>query len=77
MLNPAGEPTIAIQRLHVLGGIGGAAVGVYCGIHFVIPFLATVLVWWLGSKLLTGDRKILLPAFSVQAGHCLWMTASP
>jgi hypothetical protein len=74
MRNPDGEPTIAMQSLHVLAGIGGGAVGVYCGIHFVIPFLTTVLVWWLGSKLLTGDRKILLAAFSVQAGHGLWMT---
>jgi hypothetical protein len=68
------EMTIAAQGLRVLGWAGGAAVGAYCGIHLLIPLFATVVVWWLGSKLLRDDRRMVLPAFSVQAGHCLWMS---
>lgn len=62
------------KALGILGWIGGAAVGTYSGINLLIPLFGTGAVWWGGTRLLKDDKKIILPAFSVNTGHCLWLT---
>ncbi len=64
----------ASKALGVFGWIVGAAVGSYSGINLLIPLFATGAVWWVGARLLKDDKKVILPAFSVNAGHCLWLT---
>jgi hypothetical protein len=59
--------------LRVIGGLAGAAVGSYAGINLLIPLCATGAAWWIGTKLLSEDRKAILPALSVQSGHALWL----
>ena len=59
--------------LRVLGGLAGAAVGSYAGINLLIPLFAAGAAWWIGTKLLSEDRKAILPALSVQSGHALWL----
>jgi hypothetical protein len=51
-----------------------AAVGQYSGINLLIPLCTTGLVWWGGSTFLKNEKKPLLAAFSVSAGHCLWLS---
>jgi hypothetical protein len=65
---------VGFKVLGILGGIVGAAVGQYAGVDLLIPLLATALVWWGGSKLLKDERKEILPAFAVNAGHFLWLS---
>ena len=65
---------VGFKVLGILGGIAGAAVGQYAGVDLLIPLLATALVWWGGSKLLKDERKEILPAFAVNAGHFLWLS---
>jgi hypothetical protein len=62
--------------LGILGGVVGAVVGQYAGVDLLIPLLATTLVWWGGTKLLKDERKVILPAFAVNAGHFLWLSLS-
>ena len=58
----------------VFGWIVGAAVGTYSGIILLIPLLATGTVWWVSERLLNDAKKVILPAFSINAGHFLWLT---
>lgn len=60
--------------LGIIGWIVGAAVGQYSGINLLIPLCTAGLVWWGGSTVLKNERRPLLAAFSVNAGHCLWLT---
>ncbi|HKC05759.1 MAG TPA: hypothetical protein VKJ67_02750 [Methylomirabilota bacterium] len=49
------------------------AVGVYSGMHLLIPLALTGLVWW-GARALLPDRSPdYLAAAAVQAGHLLWI----
>lgn len=60
--------------LGVFGWIVGAAVGTYSGINMLIPLFATGAVWWVSTRLLKDEKKMILPAFCVNAGHFLWLT---
>jgi hypothetical protein len=62
------------KALGIVGWIGGAAVGNYCGINLLIPLVATGAVWLVASKIMGEERKIILPAFSTNCGHFLWLT---
>jgi len=63
----------ASKTLGIFGWIMGAAAGIYSGINLLIPLFATGAVWWVGERLLNDEKKVILPAFSVNAGHCLWL----
>lgn len=63
----------ASKALGVFGWITGAAIGTYSGINLLIPLFATGSIWWVGARLLKDEQKVILPAFSVNAGHCLWL----
>lgn len=49
------------------------ALGVYSGVHLFLPLGATVLAWWVGTRILPESRREVLPAAAVQAGHLLWL----
>jgi hypothetical protein len=55
------------------GWVGGAAVGTYSGINLLIPLFATGGVWWVSTRLLRDEKKLIIPALSVNAGHFLWL----
>jgi hypothetical protein len=67
------EITTSSLVLRALGGLAGAAVGSYAGINLLIPLCATGAAWWIGTTVLSDDRKAILPALSVQSGHTLWL----
>jgi hypothetical protein len=73
-LPAAGQKGLGLKVLGIVGGIVGAAVGQYSGIDLLIPLFATALVWWGGSKLFPEEKKAIVPAFAVNAGHCLWLS---
>ena len=75
MSNPPAEPkeSLMSKALGIVGWIAGAAIGIYSGINMLIPLFATGAVWWAGSKLLKDEKKVILPAFAVNAGHFLWL----
>lgn len=76
MSNPptALQESLMSKALGIFGWIAGAAIGIYSGINMLIPLFATGAVWWGGSRLLKDEKKVILPAFSVNAGHFLWLT---
>ena len=57
--------------LGIVGGLAGAVVGQYSGVNLLIPLFATGLVWWGGTKVLKDEKKEILSAFAVNAGHFL------
>ena len=61
------------KAMGIFGWIGGAVIGTYSGINMLIPLFATGAVWWGGSRLLRDEKKVILPAFSINAGHFLWL----
>lgn len=61
------------RALDVLSWVVGAVVGRYSGINLMIPLFASAAVWWLGNKLLSDHRKVVVPALSINAGHFLWL----
>lgn len=66
---------ITLKVRNAAGWIAGAAVGAYTGINLLLPLFATSGVWWSSKKLLTGEKKLIIPALSVNAGHFLWLSA--
>lgn len=52
----------------------GVAVGVYSGMHLLVPLALTSLVWWAGRKLFPERSPDYVAAAAVQAGHLLWIT---
>lgn len=76
MSNPPAEPkaTLPSNAKGIVGWIAGAAIGTYSGINLLIPLFATGAAWWTASKLLRDEKKLILPAFSINAGHFLWLT---
>lgn len=58
----------------IVGWIVGAGVGVYAGIHLLVPLGFTAATWWGGKKLLGSETRPYLPAIAVQAGHLLWLS---
>jgi hypothetical protein len=49
------------------------AVGVYSGVHLLIPLVLSALIWLAARKLLPDRSPELLAAAAVQAGHLLWI----
>jgi hypothetical protein len=48
------------------------AVGIYAGVIFLVPCLASVAVIVLGHKLFNEDRRCVLLAFGIQGGQLVW-----
>jgi hypothetical protein len=61
------------KALQTLGGIVGAGLGIYSGIHVMIPIVAASGAWWVGKKFLPPARLPFLPAIAVQTGHLFWI----
>ena len=49
------------------------AVGVYSGVHLLIPLVSSGLIWWALRKLLPDRSPDFAAAAAVQAGHLLWI----
>jgi len=49
------------------------AVGVYSGVHLLIPLVSSGLIWWALRKLLPDRSPDFVAAAAVQAGHLLWI----
>ncbi len=64
------------QATGIVGGVVGAAIGLYSGIILLIPLFATGLVFWAGVKIIKGEKKMILPAFSVNAGHFVLLASA-
>jgi len=69
----APKESLISKALGIISWIVGASIGIYSGINLLIPLFATGAVWWAGSKLLKDEKRMILPAFSVNAGHFLWL----
>jgi hypothetical protein len=57
----------------VIASLLGAAVGVYAGIHVLVPAVGAAVTWLIGSRLLRPAQPAYLPAISTQAAHALWL----
>jgi hypothetical protein len=66
-------PSTTFKVSSVAAGLAGWAVGRYSGINLLIPFAASVIFYIAAKKLLPKDKQIIVPAFSVQAGHLTWL----
>lgn len=53
--------------------IGGASVGMYTGIHLLIPLGLFVFVMWIGNKRLDTNQLNYLPSIAVQFGQFIWL----
>jgi hypothetical protein len=51
----------------------GVAVGVYSGMHLLIPLVLTGLVWWAARKRFPDRSPDYVAAAAVQAGQLLWI----
>jgi hypothetical protein len=58
----------------ILATLVGVAVGMYSGIHLLIPLVLTGVVWWGARRLLPDRSSDVLVAAAVQIGHLLWIT---
>ena len=65
-------PSTTLKISSVVGAAIGWGLGAYSGANLMIPLVATGAVFFAAWKLLPEDRRIALPALSVQAGHLLW-----
>lgn len=63
----------AMEARNAIFSLLGAGLGWYCGMAFLVPFLLSAAVAWLGYKVLRGERKSVLLALSIQGGQFLWM----
>lgn len=57
----------------VLAGIVGIIVGRYAGFALVIPTGIAVAVYAVGSRQVSGARRLVMPAVAVVGGHLGWM----
>jgi hypothetical protein len=73
MSDSTGDTQVAKPNsLGYLSWFGSAAVGVYSGIHLLIPVVAAAVVWQAGTKRFSEAKKVIIPAFALNAGHFLW-----
>lgn len=70
----ATEPARRLRIPNLIGALVGAGVGLYSGIHLIVPVVATAAAWWVGKKALKADRSIFLPAIAIQTGHLIWFS---
>lgn len=55
-----------------IGWITGGAVGLYFGLYLLIPAVTIGAIWWITDKAIRdGNRRLFVPAFSVQTGQLL------
>ena len=57
----------------IVATVGGIGVGVYSGMHLLVPLVLTGLAWWAGRKLFPERSRDYVAAAAVQAGHLLWI----
>lgn len=57
----------------VVATVVAIALGVYSGLHLVIPLALTGLVWWAARKRFPDRSPDYIAAAAVQAGHLLWI----
>lgn len=57
----------------IVATVVGIAVGVYSGLHLLIPLALTGLVWWAARKRFPDRSPAYVAAAAVQAGHLLWI----
>ncbi len=57
----------------IVATVVGIAVGVYSGMHLLVPLVLTGLAWWAGRKLFPDRSRDYVAAAAVQAGHLLWI----
>lgn len=63
------------QRVAVMAAaLVGIGVSRYTGLLGLVPLAFTAAAWWLASRLLGENKRLVIPAFAVQCGHALWMT---
>jgi hypothetical protein len=55
-----------------LAGLGGALVGIYCGLNLVIPFAASMAAIWVLQQTIKGASRPFVHAAGVQIGHLTW-----
>jgi len=67
------KASVAAQALNAAGAVLGAALGIYAGVIFLVPCLASVAVIVLGHRLFNEDRRCILLAFGIQGGQLIWL----
>lgn len=61
------------QAGNLIGGLFGAALGSYCGVFFLLPFVGCLAVALVARKLFNTERKPVLFAFSIQTVQFIWL----
>jgi len=62
----SGEPPTVARRASVIAGAVAAAVlGKYSGINLLIPAAAACAAGWAAWKLVSADKRPMIPAFAV------------
>jgi hypothetical protein len=57
----------------IVATVAAIALGVYCGLHLVLPLALTGLVWWAARKRFPDRSPDYVAAASVLGGHLLWI----
>lgn len=57
----------------VIASLLGGVVGMYAGVHVLVPAIGAAVTWLLGSKVLRPVQPAYLPAICTQVGHALWL----
>ncbi len=71
--NNAGQQSGVAKFLNAGSSIASLCVGLYSGIFLLTPLALSAAVGWLGWKFFGTSRRAVVPSFSVQAGHMLWL----
>lgn len=50
----------------------GVAVGAYAAAFVFVPLIGTLVAAILAMKLFSAEKRFIVPAFAVQAGHLIW-----
>lgn len=70
---PNAEGVTPFDAKAVVATLGAIAVGIYAGIHFVIPTAFAVALMLITTKLFPDNRRRYVVLFSLQAAHALWL----
>lgn len=68
-----GKTSPLAEARNLVGSLLGAALGWYCGVIFLVPFVASLAVTWAARTLFKQERKRVLPAFGIQGGQFIWL----
>jgi hypothetical protein len=66
-------PSAKVNAKGVIASLLGLLIGMYAGIHVLVPALGAGAVWLLGSKRFRPAQPAYLPAISTQFGHLVWL----